>query len=95
MGDDGVAVVLVEARVFRRGSRIEELGEESDLAVVDVVRREPAGIAGDVDDVGVGGGTRLRMAGCGGGWSLGIGGDWKRSGWGFGWGVGGGEVLGR
>ncbi|KAM1362117.1 hypothetical protein ACFX2H_026981 [Malus domestica] len=76
------------------GSRIEELGEELDLAVVDVVRRELVGIAEDMDDIGVGGGIRLRMAGSGGGRSLRIGGDQKRSGWGFGWGVSGGEVLG-
>lgn len=76
MVDDGVAVVLVKVRVFGRGARVEKLREESNLAVVDVVRREPAGVAGDVDDVGVGGGRRLRSTWCGGRRRVGVGGDW-------------------
>lgn len=70
--DDGVAVVLVKARVFGRRARVEELREEPDLAVVDMVRREPAGVAGDEDDVSVGARARLGLTWSGGSRRLGL-----------------------
>ncbi|RXH73402.1 hypothetical protein DVH24_013086 [Malus domestica] len=62
------------------GSRIEELGEE----LTSQWWMWSVRIAEEVDDVGVRGGMRLRMAGSDSGRSLGIGEDRKRSGWGFG-----------
>lgn len=77
MLDDVVAVVLVKVRVFGRPAVVEEFRERSDFGLVDVVPREPSGVAGDVDGVSVGVWRWLRRAWSCGGRIIGLDGEWR------------------